>query len=145
MPENGRGPAPAARRRARAATRPWAGRRAGAPPRDGRGTGGSRAQVSSLPVPNGEFTREGIRVQPEWLAQVPAGRRFPDAHVLLTGCGTSSHAAQTGGEAVQALELVLAPRPDADLLVLVSHEGTTPLTLEAARAFDGRKWCITGA
>jgi glucosamine--fructose-6-phosphate aminotransferase (isomerizing) len=40
---------------------------------------------------------------------------------------------------------VLARRPDAELLVLVSHEGTTPLTLEAARAFDGPKWCITGA
>ena len=64
--------------------------------------------------------------------------------MLLTGCGTSYHAAQTGGEAMQALELLLAPRPDAELLVLVSHEGTTPLTLEAAQAFAGTKWCITG-
>jgi len=96
-------------------------------------------------VPNGAFTKEGIRVQPEWLAQVPTDRRFPEGDVLLTGCGTSFHAAQTGGEAVQALELVLEPRPDADLLVLVSHEGTTRLTLEAAHSFDGPKWCITGA
>jgi glucosamine--fructose-6-phosphate aminotransferase (isomerizing) len=96
-------------------------------------------------VPDGEFTRAAIRAQPEWLAQVPADRRFPAGRVLLTGCGTSFHAAQTGGEAVQALELVLAPRPDAELLVLVSHEGTTPLTLEVARAIAGPKWCITGA
>ena len=75
---------------------------------------------------------------------MPSDRRFPDARVLLAGCGTSFHAAQTGGEAVQALELVLAPRPDAELLVLLSHEGTTPLTLEAARAFPGPKWCVTG-
>lgn len=96
-------------------------------------------------MPDGELTRAAIRSQPEWLAQVPTDRRFPDGRVLLTGCGTSFHAAQTGGEAVQALELVLAPRPDAELLVLLSHEGTTPLTLEAARAFMGPKWCITGA
>lgn len=89
-------------------------------------------------------TRAAIQAQPEWLARVPAGLRFPDAPVLLTGCGTSFHAAQTGGEAVQALELVLAPRRDVDLLVLVSHEGETALTLEAARAFGGPKWCVTG-
>ena len=94
-------------------------------------------------MPNGEFTRQGIQAQPEWLTQVPTDRRFPDARVLLTGCGTSFHAAQTGGEAVQALELVLAPRRDVELLVLLSHEGETPLTLEAARAFPGPKWCVT--
>jgi glucosamine--fructose-6-phosphate aminotransferase (isomerizing) len=96
-------------------------------------------------VANGEHTRAGIRAQPDWLAQVRTDLRFPDARVLLTGCGTSFHAAQTGGEAMQALELILAPRPDAELLVLVSHEGTTPLTLEAARAFPEPKWCVTGA
>src|SRR5262245_38015539 len=96
-------------------------------------------------MPGGDFTREGIQAQPDWLAHVSTDRRFPDARVLLTGCGTSFHAAQTGGSAVQARELVLAPRADAELLVLVSHEGTTPLTLEAARSFDGPKWCITGA
>jgi len=44
---------------------------------------------------------------------------------------------------VQALEAVLAP-PAADLLVCVSHEGSTPLTLEAARAFRGPVWLVTG-
>jgi glucosamine--fructose-6-phosphate aminotransferase (isomerizing) len=44
---------------------------------------------------------------------------------------------------VQALEAVLSP-PDADLLVCISHEGSTPLTLEAARAFPGPKWLVTG-
>ena len=94
---------------------------------------------------HGEQTRRTIAAQPEWLAQVPTGRRFPDGtRLLFTGCGTSYHAAMTGGEAVQALELVLQPERDADLLVLVSHEGETPLTLEAARAWSGPRWLVTG-
>jgi glucosamine--fructose-6-phosphate aminotransferase (isomerizing) len=77
---------------------------------------------------------------------VPTDRRLPEgARVVFTGCGTSFHAAQTGGRAVQALEAVLAQPADADLLVCVSHEGTTPLTLEAARAFRGPVWLVTGA
>ena len=76
---------------------------------------------------------------------MPTDRRLPDgARVLYTGCGTSFHAAQTGGRAVQALELVLHPEPDVDVLVCVSHEGDTALTLEAARAFDGPTWLVTG-
>jgi fructoselysine-6-P-deglycase FrlB-like protein len=94
---------------------------------------------------HGEQTRQAIAAQPEWLAQVPTDRRFPDgARLLFTGCGTSFHAAMTGGEAVQALELVLRPDRDADLLVIVSHEGETPLTLEAARAWSGPRWLVTG-
>jgi len=94
----------------------------------------------------GEQTRRAIESQPEWLAHVPTDRRFPDgARLLFTGCGTSFHAAWTGGEAVQALELVLRPERDADLLVVVSHEGQTPLTLEAARAWRGPRWLVTGA
>ena len=94
---------------------------------------------------HGEQTRRAIAAQPEWLAQVPTDRRFPDgARLLFTGCGTSFHAAMTGGEAVQALELVLRPDRDADLLVVVSHEGETPLTLEAARAWRGPRWLVTG-
>jgi glutamine---fructose-6-phosphate transaminase (isomerizing) len=93
----------------------------------------------------GELTKAAIAAQPEWLAQVPTSRRFPEgARVLFTGCGTSFHAAMTGGEAVQALELVLRPERDADLLVLVSHEADTPLTLEAAKAWRGPKWLVTG-
>jgi glucosamine--fructose-6-phosphate aminotransferase (isomerizing) len=94
---------------------------------------------------HGEQTRRAIAAQPEWVAQVPTERRFPDgARLLFTGCGTSFHAAMTGGEAVQALELVLRPERDADLLVIVSHEGETPLTLEAARAWSGPRWLVTG-
>ena len=94
---------------------------------------------------HGEQTRRAIAAQPEWLAQVQTDRRFPDgARLLFTGCGTSFHAAMTGGNAVQALELVLAPEREADLLVLVSHEGETPLTLEAARAWRGPRWLVTG-
>jgi len=94
---------------------------------------------------HGEQTRRAIAAQPEWLARVPTDRRFPEgARLLFTGCGTSFHAAMTGGDAVQALELVLRPNRDADLLVLVSHEGETPLTLEAARAWRGPRWLVTG-
>jgi fructoselysine-6-P-deglycase FrlB-like protein len=94
---------------------------------------------------HGEQTRRAIASQPDWLAQVPTDRRFPDgARLLFTGCGTSFHAAMTGGEAVQALELVLQPERAEDLLVIVSHEGETPLTLEAARAWRGPRWLVTG-
>jgi glucosamine--fructose-6-phosphate aminotransferase (isomerizing) len=95
-------------------------------------------------VAAGEQTRAAIAAQPEWLRAVPTDRRFPDERLLFTGCGTSFHAAQTGGEAVQALELVLRPERDADVLVCVSHEGETALTLEAARAWPGETWLITG-
>jgi len=89
-------------------------------------------------------TRRALHAQPEWLRAVPTGRRLPArARVVFTGCGTSFHAAQTGGPATQALEAVLSP-PEADLLVCISHEGDTPLTLEAARAFDGPVWLVTG-
>ena len=87
----------------------------------------------------GELTRKAVFAQPEWLRGVPArvgDRRLPDGRVVFTGCGTSFHAAQTGGEAVQALEAVLSP-PEADLLVVVSHEGGTSMALEAVRAFVG--------
>lgn len=94
---------------------------------------------------HGEQTRRAIAAQPEWLAQVATDKSFPDgARLLFTGCGTSFHAAMTGGEAVQALELVRRPERPADLLVLVSHEGETPLTLEAARAWRGPRWLVTG-
>jgi glucosamine--fructose-6-phosphate aminotransferase (isomerizing) len=91
----------------------------------------------------GEETRRAIFAQPDWLRAIPADRRLPEGRVLHTGCGTSFHAAQTGGWAEQALELVLRPR-EADALVVVSHEGDTPLSLEAARAFDGPVWLVTG-
>jgi glucosamine--fructose-6-phosphate aminotransferase (isomerizing) len=95
-------------------------------------------------VAGGELTRGAIAAQPEWLRSVPTDRRLPAARVLFTGCGTSFHAAQTGGRALQALEVALDPPVDADVLVAVSHEGETPLTLEAARAFGGPVWLVTG-
>jgi glucosamine--fructose-6-phosphate aminotransferase (isomerizing) len=91
----------------------------------------------------GEETRRAIFAQPEWLRAVPTDRRLPAGRVLHTGCGTSFHAAQTGGWAEQALELVLEPR-EADALVVLSHEGGTLLSLEAARAFEGPVWLVTG-
>ena len=97
----------------------------------------------------GQLTRKAIAAQPEWLAQVServGDRRFPDgARVLFTGCGTSYHAALACGRAAQALELVLGTAPEADVLVAISHEGGTALTLEAVRGFAGETWLITGA
>src|SRR5690242_21514623 len=55
-----------------------------------------RIEVSPV---HGEQTRRAIAAQPEWLARVPTDRSFPDgARLLFTGCGTSFHAAMTGGE-----------------------------------------------
>jgi len=89
-------------------------------------------------------TRRAMQLQPEWLRALRVEQRLPEgADVVFTGCGTSFHAAQTGGRAVQALEAVLSP-PRADLLVCVSHEGSTPVTLEAAHAFGGSVWLVTG-
>ncbi len=97
----------------------------------------------------GQLTRKAIAAQPEWLAQVPervGDRRIPDgARVLFTGCGTSYHAALACGRAAQALELVLGTAPEADVLVAISHEGGTALTLEAVRGFAGETWLISGA
>ena len=93
----------------------------------------------------GENTRAAIHAQPDWLRQVPTDRRLSDSKVLFTGCGTSFHAAQTSGTAVHALDLVLRPDRDADVLVAISHEGTTKLTLEAVHTWQGEKWVITGA
>jgi glucosamine--fructose-6-phosphate aminotransferase (isomerizing) len=87
--------------------------------------------------------RRAILAQPDWLRAVPSDRRLPEGRILHTGCGTSFHAAQTGGWAEQALELVLRPR-EADALVVVSHEGESPVSLEAAQAFDGPVWLVTG-
>ena len=97
----------------------------------------------------GELTHSAIALQPEWLRQVPervgSKRLPPDARALFTGCGTSFHAALACGPAAQALELVLGNAPEADVLVAISHEGTTSLTREVVEAFDGEKWLVTGA
>jgi len=97
----------------------------------------------------GQLTLSAIAVQPEWLAQVRervgSKRLPPDARVLFTGCGTSFHAAVACGPAAQALEIVLGNAPEADVLVAISHEGTTSLTREAVEAFKGEKWLVTGA
>ncbi len=74
------------------------------------------------------------------------GKRLPaGARALFTGCGTSYHAALASGPSVQALELVSGNAPAADVLVAISHEGGTRLTLEAVERFAGETWLITGA
>lgn len=89
--------------------------------------------------------RAAVAAQPEWLRRVPTDRRLPGGKPLFVGCGTSFHAAQTGGAAVQSLDLVLRPERDEDVLVAISHEGTTRLTLEAVQAWRGETWLVTGA
>ena len=80
------------------------------------------------------------------MPEIVGDRRLPDgARVLFTGCGTSYHAALACGPAAQALEVVLGNAPSADVLVALSHEGETPLTLEAVAGFVGETWLITGA
>ena len=95
----------------------------------------------------GDLTRKSIALQPEWLRQVPervGDLRLPEGkRVLFTGCGTSFHAALACGPAAQALEVVLGNAPDADVLVALSHEGGTRLTVEAVEAFRGETWVIT--
>jgi glutamine---fructose-6-phosphate transaminase (isomerizing) len=95
------------------------------------------------------MTRSAISVQVEWLRQVPdrvGWQRLPaGARVLFTGCGTSFHAALACGPAAQALDLVLGDAPDAEVLVALSHEGGTRLTLEAVERFEGETWLVTGA
>lgn len=98
---------------------------------------------------NGQLTRKAIAAQPEWLRQVPervGDRRLPEgARTLFIGCGTSFHAALACGDAAQSLEIVIGNAPEADVLVAISHEGGTRLTLEAVRGFAGETWLITAA
>ena len=90
-------------------------------------------------------TEATVRAQPEWLRALQVTQRLPaGARVVHTGCGTSFHAAQTGGRAVQALDAAV-DSPLADVLVCVSHEGETELTLHAAERFEGAVWLVTGA
>jgi glucosamine--fructose-6-phosphate aminotransferase (isomerizing) len=95
------------------------------------------------------MTRSAISAQVEWLRQVPdrvGSQRLPaGGRVLFTGCGTSFHAALACGTAAQALDLVRGDVPDADVLVALSHEGGTRLTLEAVERFEGETWLVTGA
>jgi glutamine---fructose-6-phosphate transaminase (isomerizing) len=87
-------------------------------------------------------TRDAVFAQPDWLRRVVTGERFPEGRLVFTGCGTSFHAAQTGGITVEALDASIAP-PEADVLVCVSHEGTTRMTREAAAAFPGKTVAVT--
>ena len=97
----------------------------------------------------GGLTRAAIAAQPDWLRQVPeriGEIRLPEgARVLFTGCGTSFHAALACGPAAQALDVVQGLVGEADVLVAISHEGGTRLTLDAVEAFLGETWLITGA
>lgn len=96
-----------------------------------------------------------IRAQPDFiretLARVRAGDRerirSPSGHLIVTGCGTSFHAAMYGArilqaarpgevvEAVPAFDLAYGPAPRKATILGVSHSGSTPTTNRAlARA-----------
>jgi glucosamine 6-phosphate synthetase-like amidotransferase/phosphosugar isomerase protein len=93
----------------------------------------------------GCLTSLTIAAQPGWLRALRVEERLPEgARVLFTGCGTSYHAALAAGSAVHALDAVLGDAPPADVLVAISHEGETKLTLEVAVAFGGETWATTG-
>jgi glutamine---fructose-6-phosphate transaminase (isomerizing) len=68
--------------------------------------------------------------------------RLPEGRIVYTGCGTSFHAAQTGGLTIEALDASISP-PSADILVCVSHEGGTKMTRAAAAAFPGTTIAVT--
>ena len=94
----------------------------------------------------GGLTSLAIAAQPAWLGALRVSGRVPDrARVLFTGCGTSYHAALACGPAAHALDLVLGDAPASDVLIAISHEGETKLTLEAVRGFAGETWTITAA
>jgi hypothetical protein len=83
-----------------------------------------------------------VSAQPDWLRR-SNGVRLPDeARVVFTGCGTSFHAAQTGGRAVQSLMRCSAAGRRPHGLHLV--RGPTLLMVEAARR-SGRLWLVRPA
>ena len=94
----------------------------------------------------GGLTSSAIAAQPAWLRGLDVPARLPaGARVVFTGCGTSFHAAMAAGPAVHALDAVHGDAAWAELMVAVSHEGATALTLEAVQGFAGETWLITGA
>ena len=93
-------------------------------------------------------TRAAMFAQPEWLrGRFPPRAGSRSARLLFTGCGTSFHAAQTGGYAVQALEAVLAPPRGgrARLRLARGHDGAhaarprRPSPASVARDRQGRQ------
>ena len=71
------------------------------------------------------------------------GGGCPQGASSTSAAGTSFTLLRRAASRCSRSRPVLRP-PEADLLVLVSHEGATQLTLEAARAFSGPKWLVTG-
>lgn len=89
-------------------------------------------------------TAKAVHAQPEWLRALKVDLRVPSSTAVVhTGCGTSYHAAQTAGSAVNALDAAVEA-PQAELMICVSHEGTTEMTLRAATSFEGPVWLVTG-
>jgi glucosamine--fructose-6-phosphate aminotransferase (isomerizing) len=81
------------------------------------------------------------------VAEAAALIRTADEPLILTGCGTSEHAAMAGaallgGGARDAFEASLEPQ-QGGVLIAVSHEGETAATLAALGAADAAKVLVT--
>ena len=81
------------------------------------------------------------------VAEAAALVRTADAPLIITGCGTSEHAAMAGaallgGGARDAFEASLDPQ-SGGVLIAVSHEGGTAATLAALQAADAAKVLVT--
>ncbi len=76
-------------------------------------------------------------------AEVDPDQLVAGVHGREPGLAAREH--DLARDAAQALEVVLGNAPEMDVLVAISHEGGTRLTLEAIRAFAGETWVVTGA
>ena len=93
----------------------------------------------------GEQTRAAIAAQPEWLAQVPTDRRFPDARLAASpAAGPRSTRRRPAATRCRRSSSSCGRSATPTCSSSSSHEGDTALTLEAAQAWDGPRWLITG-
>jgi fructoselysine-6-P-deglycase FrlB-like protein len=82
-------------------------------------------------------------------AEAAALIRANDCPLVLTGCGTSEHAAMAGaemlgGRARDAFEASLDPQ-EGGVLIAISHEAGTPATLAALQAARGARTILVTA
>ena len=87
-----------------------------------------------------------VFAQPEWLRRVPTDRRLPErrARRATRAAARRSTPRRPAGWARSRRSRRCSSPPSADIMVCVSHEGETALTMEAERAFGGDVWLVTG-
>ena len=131
----------ASRRRASRSTRRTARAASARSARGGRSPASALEDPHRRPWYRGRRGRRARRERRSPRSPMAARRCRPTGGSRTGGRGSPAAARRStprrrAATRCDALEFVLAP-PEADVLVLVSHEGETPLTLEAARAFAG--------